>query len=176
MAPLCSACLCPCSGGNSNRFDYIYDFGDHWRHTIKIVKPMPAVPGIDYPLLIDAVGRCPLDDSGGPPGYMEMLEALRDPAHPRHAEVIEWPGPDFDPNDANRAKLETDVAALAKLMTPRRRASAKPKQKRRSGRTTSCFDRLNGIRRPCRPSPEAEATCCEHTRHLPCHGANTSEI
>jgi hypothetical protein len=45
--------------------------------------------------------------------------------------VIEWPGPDFDPNDANRAKLETDVAALAKLMTPRRRASAKPKQKRR---------------------------------------------
>jgi hypothetical protein len=92
---------------------------------------MPAVPGIAYPLLIDAVGRCPLEDSGGAPGYMEMLEALRDPAHPRHAEVIEWPGPDFDPNDANRAKLETDVAALAKLMTPRRRASAKPKQKRR---------------------------------------------
>jgi hypothetical protein len=62
---------------------------------------------------------------------MDMLETLRDPAHPRHAEVIEWPGPDFDPNDADRAKLETDVAALAKLMTPRRRASVKPKQKRR---------------------------------------------
>src|SRR5262245_24644529 len=115
-----------------NRFAYIYDFGDHWSHTIKIVKPMPAVPGIAYPLLIDAVGRCPLEDSGGPLGYMEMLEALRDPAHPRHAEVIEWPGPDFDPNDANRAKLETDVAALANLMRPHR-ASAKPKprQKRR---------------------------------------------
>jgi hypothetical protein len=81
--------------------------------------------------LIDAVGRCPLEDSGGPPGYMEMLEALRDPAHPRHAEVIEWPGPDFDPNDANCAKLETDVAALAKMMTPRRRASAKPKPKQK---------------------------------------------
>jgi hypothetical protein len=117
----------------TNRFEYVYDLGDHWSHTIKIVEPMPAVPGIDYPLLIDAVGRCPLEDSGGPPAYMDMLEALRDPAHPRHAEVIEWPGPDFDPNDANRAKLETDVAALAKLMTPRRRASAKPKlkQKRR---------------------------------------------
>jgi hypothetical protein len=58
---------------------------------------------------------------------MEMLEALRDPAQPRHAEVIEWPGLDFDPNDANRAKLEMDVAALAKLMTRRRRASAKAK-------------------------------------------------
>ena len=62
---------------------------------------------------------------------MEMLEALGDPAHPRHAEVIGWPGPNFDPNDANRTKLETDVAALAKLMTPRRRASAKPKPKER---------------------------------------------
>src|SRR5262245_27445488 len=49
----------------------------------------------------------------------------------RHAEVIEWAGPDFDPNDAKRAKLEADVAALAKLMTPRRRASAKPKQKQK---------------------------------------------
>jgi hypothetical protein len=121
----------------TNRFEYIYDLGDHWSHTIKIVKPMPAVPGIAYPLLIDAVGRCPLEDSGGPPGYMEMLEALRDRAHPRHTEVMEWPGPDFDPDDANRAQLEANVAALAKLMTPRRRASAKPKPKqkrrRRSG-------------------------------------------
>jgi hypothetical protein len=83
----------------TNRFEYVYDLGDHWTHTIKIVKPMPAVPGIDYPLLIDPVGRCPLEDSGGPPGCMDMLEALRDPAHPRHAEVIEWPGPDFDPDD-----------------------------------------------------------------------------
>jgi hypothetical protein len=64
---------------------------------------------------------------------MEMLDALRDPAHPRHAEVINWLGRDFDPTDANRAKLEKNVAALANLMTPRRRASAKakPVQKRR---------------------------------------------
>jgi hypothetical protein len=26
----------------ANRFEYVYDFGDHWSHTIKIVKPMPA--------------------------------------------------------------------------------------------------------------------------------------
>ena len=32
---------------------------------------------------------------------------------------------------ANRAKLGTDVAALANLMTPRRRASAKPKPKQK---------------------------------------------
>ena len=55
----------------TNRFEYVYDFGDHWSHTVEIVKPMPAVPGVAYPLLIDAVGRCPLEDSGGPPGYMD---------------------------------------------------------------------------------------------------------
>ncbi len=80
----------------TNRFEYIYDMGDHWSHRIKIVKPMPAVPGIAYPLLIDAIGRCPPEDSGGPPGYMEMLEALRDPAHANHAEAIERLGRNFN--------------------------------------------------------------------------------
>jgi hypothetical protein len=72
---------------------------------------------------------------------MEMLDALRDPAHPRHAEVTEWPGPDFDPGDANRAKREKDVAALARLMSPRPRASAKPKppQKRHKASNDSLF-------------------------------------
>lgn len=111
----------------TNRFTYVYDFGDQWSHTIKITKPLPAAPGVDYPLVIEAVGRCPLEDSGGADGYMEMIAALRDPAHPRHGEVIAWPGPDFDPTNANRAKLERDVADLAQLITPRRRSAAKAK-------------------------------------------------
>ena len=118
----------------TNRFEYVYDFGDHWSHTIKIVKPMPAAPGVAYPLLIDAVGRCPLEDSGGPPGYMDLIEALHDPSHPRHSEALDWPGPGFDPTATDSTKLEKDVADLAKLMTPRRRrpAKAKPKARRTS--------------------------------------------
>ena len=120
----------------TNRFEYVYDFGDHWSHTIKIVKPMPAVPGVAYPLLIDAVGRCPLEDSGGPPGYMDLLEALHDPSHPRHTEALDWPGPHFDPAAVDLTKLEKDVAGLAKLMTPRRRTSAKARPGTK-GRKTS---------------------------------------
>jgi len=120
----------------TNRFEYVYDFGDHWSHTIKIVKPMPAVPRVAYPLLIDAVGRCPLEDSGGPPGYMDLLEALHDPSHPRHTEALDWPGADFDPAAVDRTQLEKDVADLAKLMTPRRRTPAKATP-RRKGRKTS---------------------------------------
>ena len=111
----------------TNRFNYVYDFGDHWVHTVKVVKPIAAVPGVTYPLLIEAVGRCPLEDIGGPWGYMEMIDALRDPAHPRHAEVIEWPGRAFDPRALNREKLDQDVASLAKVLTTRRRGSVKPK-------------------------------------------------
>jgi hypothetical protein len=92
-----------------------------------------------YPLLIDAVGRCPLEDCGRPDRYMEMLEALRDPAHPRYAEVIKWPGPDFDPTDASRGRLEQDVADLAKLMTPRRRSSAKSSAKPRKAKGDDWF-------------------------------------
>jgi Plasmid pRiA4b ORF-3-like protein len=125
----------------ANRFEYVYDFGDHWSHTIKIVKPMPTVPGVAYPLLIDAVGRCPLEDSGGPPGYMDLIEALHDPSHPRHTEALDWPGPDFDPAAVDRIKLEKDVSDLAKLMTPRRRPPAKAKPVTK-GRKTSDGEEL----------------------------------
>jgi len=117
------------------RFDYLYDFGDQWQHTIKIVKPMPAVPGVAYPLLIDAAGRCPLEDSGGPTGYADMLEALHDPAHPRRAEVAEWPGHEFDPTEVNRAGLEQAVGMLAKLMTPRSGRRATPRSRTRRGKS-----------------------------------------
>ena len=47
-------------------FDNLYDFGDQRCRTVRIVKPMAAAVAVSYPLLIDTVGRCPLEDSGGP--------------------------------------------------------------------------------------------------------------
>src|SRR5262249_10342876 len=47
---------------------YVYDFGDGWEHTIKIERVGPAVPGVLYPRLLDAIGRCPPEDVGGIPG------------------------------------------------------------------------------------------------------------
>ena len=44
----------------------LYDFGDGWEHTIKIERFAEAVPGLPYPLLLEAVGRCPPEDVGGP--------------------------------------------------------------------------------------------------------------
>jgi hypothetical protein len=93
---------------------YLYDFGDGWDHTIKIERVTDAVPGLAYPILVEAAGRCPPEDVGGPWGYAEFLEAITDPKHERHAELMDWIGDDFDPNVVDTNRLADNLAALAK--------------------------------------------------------------
>ena len=105
---------------------YLYDFGDGWEHTVKVERITDAVPGLAYPVLINATGRCPPDDVGGPWGYDEFLEALADPAHENHAEMKKWAGETFDPTAVNVEVLANDVAALAKAWTRKPLAKRKP--------------------------------------------------
>lgn len=106
-----------------NLLRYNYDFGDDWRHTIKVERCFAAEPGIDYPKLIDVKGRCPPENCGGPWGYGDCLEALADSTHERHAEIKDWLG-DFDPALIDRAAIET---ALRHVTAPRPNAKAKAK-------------------------------------------------
>ena len=75
------------------------------------------MPGLAYPVLIDATGRCPPEDVGGPWGYDAFLDALADPAHENHAEMKEWIGETFDPIAVDVETLADNVAALAKAWT-----------------------------------------------------------
>ena len=50
---------------------YLYDFGDGWEHTVKLERIAKAVPGLAYPRLTEARGRCPPEDVGGPWGYAD---------------------------------------------------------------------------------------------------------
>ena len=104
----------------------LYDFGDGWEHTIKVERIADAVPGMAYPVLIDATGRCPPEDVGGSWGYAEFLDAIADPAHESHAEMKEWAGEAFDPKVVDVEALADDVAALAKAWA--RKPSARRKQ------------------------------------------------
>ena len=103
---------------------YLYDFGDGWEHTIKVERLTDPEPDVLYPRLIQVSGRCPPEDCGGPWGYTEFLEAIKDPKHERHAELMEWIGDDFDPNTDQAEWLIAEVAALAKTW------SRKPAAKR----------------------------------------------
>ncbi len=98
---------------------YLYDFGDGWEHTVKIERLDDPIPGVLYPRLTEAKGRCPPEDVGGHWGYAELLEALKDPEHERHAEMLEWLGMAFDPDAIDAEALAANVEALAKSWAPK---------------------------------------------------------
>ncbi len=86
---------------------YTYDFGDSWEHAIVVEKVLPPEPAVAYPICVGGKLQCPPEDCGGIPGYYNLLEAINDPAHKEHEEMLDWVGGDFDPeafsvDDVNR--------------------------------------------------------------------------
>jgi len=83
--------------GEGFKFDYEYDFGDSWGHVLLVEKILPAEPGAQYPVCLKGVRACPPEDVGGIWGYQGFLEAIRDPDHPEHDQMLEWIGGEFHP-------------------------------------------------------------------------------
>jgi hypothetical protein len=110
------------------KFDYIYDFGDCWEHTIAVEKILESLPEQEYPCLIEAEGNCPPEDVGGFPGYEELLAAKADPTHERRQEFEDWMDLDaFDPKTPDTAFIKLALKALAKKWTPKPKTKpAKP--------------------------------------------------
>jgi hypothetical protein len=77
--------------------DYVYDFGDFWEHRIKIEKVMPPAD-TKLPVCIAGANAAPPDDCGGVPGYVDFVQAMADPNHAEHDNMVEWIGSDtWDP-------------------------------------------------------------------------------
>jgi hypothetical protein len=83
--------------GEKFKFFYEYDFGDSWGHQLLVEKILPPEPGIQYPRCLKGKRACPPEDVGGVWGYEGFLEAIRDPDHPEHDDMLEWIGGEFDP-------------------------------------------------------------------------------
>jgi len=92
-----------------DRLAYTYDFGDDWRHVL-VVEELLA-PRRSATCLAGR-GACPPDDCGGPWGYENLLQAINDPTHPEHTELLEWVGRPFDPKDFNLAAADEAVKSL----------------------------------------------------------------
>lgn len=71
------------------KFKYVYDFGDYWEHEIRLMRVLDDYSA-GHPILVKAVGDCPPEDSGGVPGWLDMLDAYNDPKSPDHQEVVDW--------------------------------------------------------------------------------------
>jgi hypothetical protein len=101
-------------GGAGAKFRYTYDFGDNWEHEILVEKVTAPEPGVRYPQCIAGKRACPPDDCGGPWGYPDLLQAIADPEHPEHDEMLEWVGGEFDPEAFDLAEADAALHDLRK--------------------------------------------------------------
>jgi Plasmid pRiA4b ORF-3-like protein len=101
--------------GTPFRFKYEYDFGDGWLHDILFESSPPNDMGHKYPVCLEGSRACPPEDVGGVWGYSEFLEAIADPKHERHGELLEWIGGEFDSED-----FDAKAATIAMMKAIRR--------------------------------------------------------
>jgi hypothetical protein len=97
------------------KYHYIYDFGDHWKHQITFEKM--EVKEMSAPYCIGGEGACPPEDVWGEMhGYHEMLAALQRPGGKERKEYIQWlglaKGEKWDPNFCSIREVNKRLALL----------------------------------------------------------------
>jgi hypothetical protein len=98
--------------GVSFRFVYEYDFGDSWRHELLVEKILPPEPGVECPRCLKGKRACPPEDVGGVWGYESFLEAVADPEHPQHEDMLEWFGGEFDPEAFDLDQVNQELRGM----------------------------------------------------------------
>ncbi len=94
------------------KFFYEYDFGDSWEHEIVVEKSLSLEAGVQYPICVTGKRACPPEDCGGIWGYAELLEAISDPNHPEHDDMVEWLEGEFDPEAFDVEVINRSLEAL----------------------------------------------------------------
>lgn len=100
---------------------YTYDFGDSWEHRIAVEKRLAVEPGRAYPACLAGERHGPPEDCGGIPGFYNLLEAIGDPEHEEHEELLDWVGGSFDPDAFSVDEVNRRLAPLQR----RRKAAGK---------------------------------------------------
>ena len=93
---------------NNPEAEYIYDFGDGWRHTVEFEKVVSRDRKIIYPICVGGKRACPPEDCGGNWGYENMLRVLSDPTDDEHADMLAWVGGEYDPEYFNSQEVKFD--------------------------------------------------------------------
>lgn len=93
-------------------FIYNYDFGDDWRHVIRLERTVTVSEPGDFLVLLGGEYAAPPEDCGGPFGYEHLVGVLSDPDHEEFEDLTDWMGDDFDPALFDKKKV---AARLKKL-------------------------------------------------------------
>ncbi|MGL4745539.1 MAG: plasmid pRiA4b ORF-3 family protein, partial [Dermatophilaceae bacterium] len=97
-------------GAVGDRLLYRYDFGDNWEHLIEVEEIEDAAPDTDYPRCTGGRRAGPPEDSGGVPGYADLLEAIADPSGPGHRERLDSMPSGWDPARFDRDEIDERLA------------------------------------------------------------------
>lgn len=92
---------------------YTYDFGDDWHHRVIVEEVLNAQPGTDYPTFIDGERTAPPEDVGGPPGFMDFVEAMAKTRHPQRKDLVRWYGGPFNPVDFGADRIAESIRSIA---------------------------------------------------------------
>ena len=84
--------------GKGEEMTFTYDFGDSWRHTVKVLDCQEYEKDEkQYIRLLDGKNACPPNDVGGISGYKEMLNAIKEDSDSDEAwEYYMWLGSKWD--------------------------------------------------------------------------------
>lgn len=136
-----------------DRFVYWYDFGDDWMHTVRVKAVLDRSP-VAAPLhCLKAAGACPPEDCGGPLGYARLVEALADPRHEDHHDILEWVGDGFDPAACDIDAINAALAGFAQRWKLVSAGSASRGARGKAARTAAPAARASAAKPARAPSP-----------------------
>jgi hypothetical protein len=96
----------------AKKFTYTYDFGDTWEHAVLVEKTPAPEPKVKYPRCVAGARAGPPEDCGGPWGYVDFVDAIQNPKHERHEDLLDWIGGEFDPEAFSVDKVNKELARL----------------------------------------------------------------
>jgi Plasmid pRiA4b ORF-3-like protein len=92
--------------------NYEYDFGDSWKHLIKLEKII-QIGKIAHPKCIDGKRNTPPEDCGGVPGFYNFIEIMSDKKNKEYKSTKKWYGGDYDPDFIDIQKINQNLENIA---------------------------------------------------------------
>ncbi|MFG0333764.1 MAG: plasmid pRiA4b ORF-3 family protein [Maioricimonas sp. JB049] len=106
--------------GADATFQYIYDLGDEWRHTVEIEAIESPEGATSTPVCLDGARACPPEDVGGIWRYAEFLDspAEESPEDAGETDDEEWEDEEWDgwgPRRLDRATWDPEAFSVRRI-------------------------------------------------------------
>ncbi len=98
------------------KFKYIYDFGDNWKHLVEVETLQERGETRIYPFCLGGEMRCPPEDCGGIHGFYENLDIIKDKEHPDYQDLKTWLGRGYNPEKFDIEKVNKELPMFKKFM------------------------------------------------------------